>query len=248
VLRRGGPRSGLALRLAVALLPLPDDHSLRLVRCPWATQHYRSPTHHASSTAHLTTVVAFERNGTAPPPSGRWERCQFTFTDGENEPVSVSVQETSDPARDPHILAKGSFRGSDYKRYFGVMSGDAIPDSEVVSFVLFALPELNTASPHFTVGVKGRPAPATVRMLDDFTTGHASYCVPPATMETRFHRDSMLGGVRCTSLNNAVSPPGKEVCLSVGSADRLNLMQEPSSSAHSLSGMGCGKMGCIRSN
>ncbi len=172
-------------------------------------------------------VVAFERNGTAPPPSGGWESCQFTFADGENQPVSVSLQETADPARDPHILANGSLRGSDYKRYFGVMSGDPIPDSEVVSFVLFTLPELNTASPDFTVAVKAKPAPATVRLLDDFTTGPANFCVAPAMMEMRFQRDSMLGGVRCTNLYNHISPPAKAVCLNVDSAKRLSLIQDP---------------------
>jgi hypothetical protein len=138
----------------------------------------------------------------------------------------VSWNGTLGAPRDPHVVANGSVRGSDYKSYFGLTSG-AIPDSEVISFLLFTLPELNTEAPNFTVAVRGQPSGNVVRTLDDFTTGPDSFCVPPATTETRFQRDSMLGGVRNTNLYNVVSPPGKEVCLNVGSADRLNLMQDP---------------------
>ena len=170
-------------------------------------------------------VVAFERNGAAPATGGGWEDCRFTFADGLTS-LSVSWNGTLGAPRDPHVVANGSVRGSDYKSYFGLPSG-AVPDGEVISFLLFTLPELDTEAPNFTVAVRGQPSGNVVRTLDDFTTGSASFCVPPETTETRFQRDSMLGGVRCTNLHNRISPPGKEVCLNVGSADRLNLMQDP---------------------
>ncbi len=63
-----------------------------------------------------------------------------------------------------------------------------------------------------------------LRLLDDFTTGFDSFCVPPGTITTRYQEGAMVGGVRRTILQNVpVPPPGADTCLNVGSADRLNL-------------------------
>jgi len=63
-----------------------------------------------------------------------------------------------------------------------------------------------------------------LRLLDDFTTGFDSFCVPPGTITTRYQEGAMVGGVRRTILQNVpVPPPGTDTCLNVGSADRLNL-------------------------
>jgi hypothetical protein len=108
----------------------------------------------------IADVVAFERNGGEPAPGGGWERCDFTFADGARS-VSVSWIEGAGAPRDGHVVGNGSIRGSDYKKYFGVMSGDPIPDSEVISFLLFTLPELSMDNPNFfTVTVRGQPTPA----------------------------------------------------------------------------------------
>jgi hypothetical protein len=63
-----------------------------------------------------------------------------------------------------------------------------------------------------------------LKLLDDFTTGFDSFCVPPGTITTRYQEGAMAGGVRRTILENVpVPPPGTDTCLNVGSADRLNL-------------------------
>jgi hypothetical protein len=167
-------------------------------------------------------VVAFARNGIAPATGGGWEDCDFTFADGVSS-LSVSWNGTLGAPRDPHIVANGSVSGSDYKSYFGLASG-AVPDGEVISFLLFTLPELNTDAPNFTVAVRGQPSGNVVRTLDDFITGPDSFCVEPGTITTRFQEGAMAGGVRRTIVENVpVPPPGTDTCLNVGSADRLNL-------------------------
>ncbi|HEX2295711.1 MAG TPA: M64 family metallopeptidase [Actinomycetota bacterium] len=111
-------------------------------------------------------VVAFERNGPGPAPSGGWERCDFVFTDAVTS-VSVSVDDSAGAALDPHVLGNGSITGSAYKNYFGVTSGDPIADGEVISFLLFALPELNKDHPNFTVEVRGRAPGETASFTPD---------------------------------------------------------------------------------
>ncbi len=111
-------------------------------------------------------VVAFERNGVGPAPSGGWERCEFVFSDGFTS-VSVIVDDSAGAALDPHVLGNGSITGLPYKRYFGVTSGDPIPDGECISFLLFTLPELSTANPDFTVEVRARPPGETGSFTPD---------------------------------------------------------------------------------
>ena len=52
--------------------------------------------------------------------------------------------------RDAHVVANGSIRGLDYRSFFAI---ENVVSSEVISFLLFALPELNTEAPSFTVDV-----------------------------------------------------------------------------------------------
>jgi hypothetical protein len=100
-------------------------------------------------------VVAFERNGTHPATGGGWEGCDWTFTDGTTT-ISVSWDGAAGAPRDAHVVANGSIRGSQYKHYFEVTRGDPISDPEVISFLLFSLPQLRTEDPGFTVEVKPR--------------------------------------------------------------------------------------------
>lgn len=91
-------------------------------------------------------VVAFERNGNAPAPSGGWESCSFTFDDGVST-VTVHWDERLGAPRDRHVLANGSIRGADYIRAFGIVAEPPavqVGEQEVISFLLFNVDELNT--------------------------------------------------------------------------------------------------------
>jgi hypothetical protein len=106
-------------------------------------------------------VIAFERNGGGPSAGGGWESCNWTFGDGIG---SVTVVWDGRPGipRNPHVIANGSITGATYTGHFGITppSPDlTIPAGEVISFLLFALPEISTDSPGFTVRVSGTPAP-----------------------------------------------------------------------------------------
>ncbi|MER5463827.1 hypothetical protein ABT010_24680 [Streptomyces sp. NPDC002668] len=121
----------------------------------------------AADPVALADFIAFERNGSAPAPGGGWERCDFTFSDVA-ERVSVSWAEGEGVPRDPHILANGSIRGADYKRFFEVGGdGSSITDSEVISYLLITLPEVDTGNPGFTVTVTGRPPGETASFSPD---------------------------------------------------------------------------------
>ncbi|MEU4494865.1 hypothetical protein AB0F96_15805 [Streptomyces sp. NPDC023998] len=118
----------------------------------------------AADPVTIADVIAFKRNGSAPAPGGGWQRCNFTFSDVA-ERVSVSWTEGEGVARDPHVLANGSIRGADYKRFFQVGGdGSSITDSEVISYLLITLPEVDTGDPAFTVAVTGRPPGETASL------------------------------------------------------------------------------------
>jgi hypothetical protein len=104
-------------------------------------------------------VIAFESNGGSPASGGGWESCDWSFTDGVTV-VTVSWDGRVGAPRDPHIVANGSIRGAAYKHYFGLPPGAPIGDAEVMSFLLFALPEVRTDDPGFAVTV-GEPARPT---------------------------------------------------------------------------------------
>ncbi len=115
----------------------------------------------------IADVVAFEHNGTHPAPGGGWERCEFQFSDGIAS-VSIIWTEGIGVPRDGHVLANGSIRGQDYKAYFPSASGSPlVGDSDVISFLLFALPELNTSSTAFAITVKPRPPGETSSFTPD---------------------------------------------------------------------------------
>jgi hypothetical protein len=85
-------------------------------------------------------VIAFERNGGAPAPSGGWESCSSPSPMGGST-VTVNWDECVGAPRDPHVLANGSIRA------FGIVaaSPDAqVGEQEVISFLLFNLDGLNT--------------------------------------------------------------------------------------------------------
>jgi len=95
-------------------------------------------------------VIAFELNGSAPATGQGWESCNWTFADGVTS-LSVSWDgRAGAPPRDTHVVANGSIRGVDYASAFGLDSGTVDP---VVSFLLFALPELSIDEASFTVTV-----------------------------------------------------------------------------------------------
>ena len=100
-------------------------------------------------------------NGTGWPlrREGGWETCGWTFADGARA-VSVTWDGRARADRAFHIVANGRIHGAEYVRYFELPSG-TIPPSEVISFLLFALPELGTADSSFTVAVEGRFAGST---------------------------------------------------------------------------------------
>ncbi len=104
-------------------------------------------------------LIAFERNGGSPATGGGWESCDWTFADGL---VSVAVSWDGDAGatRDPHIVANGSVPGAAYTNHFAITFADpasAIPPGEVISFLVFSLPELDVESAAFTS--KARPSP-----------------------------------------------------------------------------------------
>jgi hypothetical protein len=110
-------------------------------------------------------VIAFERNGSTPETGGGWEGCDWTFTDGATT-ISVSWDGQAGAPRDPHVVANGSILGSQYKQYFDVTRGDPIPDGEVISFLIFSLPELRTEDPDFAVEVKPHAPGGSPNMPD----------------------------------------------------------------------------------
>jgi hypothetical protein len=121
----------------------------------------------AADPVALADVIAFERNGSDPAPGGGWERCTFIFSDVSGH-VSVSWTEGEGVPRDPHVLANGSVLGADYKTFFDVAAVDPpIGDSEVISYLLFTLPELDTGNPEFTVTLTGRPPGETAYLSPD---------------------------------------------------------------------------------
>jgi hypothetical protein len=106
-------------------------------------------------------IIAFERNGNAPAAGGGWESCDWTFADGIRS-LTVGWDGRASAARDPHVVANGSIRGMTYTSHFGLTppSPDlTIPADEVISFLIFAVPELATDSPDFTIAVNGTPSP-----------------------------------------------------------------------------------------
>ncbi|MFD9360092.1 hypothetical protein [Streptomyces sp. NPDC060031] len=60
-------------------------------------------------------------------------------------------------------------------------------------------------------------------LYDDFTTGAAGFSVSPLAIETHYQSGSVPGGVRSTTLRNALSPKGTPARLDVGGAGRLRL-------------------------
>jgi hypothetical protein len=109
-------------------------------------------------------VIAFEGNGRGSAVSGGWESCDWSFSDGMNQPLSVSWDEAVGAVRDPHILANGSITGAAYSAFFGfppsnfqswgIKPEDIKPEELVVSFLLFRLrPKINTASTSFQIKI-----------------------------------------------------------------------------------------------
>ena len=111
-----------------------------------------------------TDVIAFELNGGAPAAGGGWESCDFSFSDGTTT-IAVPWNGGAGAPRDAHVIANGSIRGADYATYFRAEPG-SISD-QVISFLLFALPKLDTANPAFIVTVTGRPPGAGEEVTPD---------------------------------------------------------------------------------
>ena len=115
-------------------------------------------------------VVAFERNGNAPDPGGGWESCDWSFADARTT-VTVQWRSGDGAPRDRHVIANGSVRGASYKRYFGVVGGEPIGDTEVISFLLFTLPELLTSGPDFQISVAGTTEVPDIDVIGVLTSG-----------------------------------------------------------------------------
>ena len=106
-------------------------------------------------------VIGFERNGGSPALGGGWESCDWSFTDGTTT-VAFTWDGRAGAPRDSHVVANGSVRGRDYVRCFDAAASPAhepIGDDEVISFLLFSLPELRTADNAFTITISASHPP-----------------------------------------------------------------------------------------
>jgi hypothetical protein len=106
-----------------------------------------------------TDLIAFERNGPNLGEPGNelgWESCTWTLSDGVST-VSVEWNGLVGATRDAHLVANGRISGSTYADHFTVVPAnpaDAIGFDEVISYLVFALPELATDGPHSAVRVQ----------------------------------------------------------------------------------------------
>lgn len=61
--------------------------------------------------------------------------------------------------RDDHIVASGNIRGADYRAMFGMDNEPPevpLVDEEIMSYLMIAVPEVDTAAADFTITVTGR--------------------------------------------------------------------------------------------
>jgi hypothetical protein len=61
--------------------------------------------------------------------------------------------------RDDHIVASGNIRGADYRAMFGMDNESPevpLADEEIMSYLMIAVPEVDTAAADFTITVTGR--------------------------------------------------------------------------------------------
>lgn len=152
-------------------------------------------------------VIAFEHNGNQPAPSGGWESCDWSFSDGVRS-VSVRWDQGVDPsgapvARDPHVMANGTITGSAYATLFGVPIPDlmaqnpsaASPDLVRISFLLIRVrDDLDVRSPDFEIRLdlsSATPDVDAIGVLNHYTdigiyTGRLTYTwfsIPGVTTE-----------------------------------------------------------------
>lgn len=105
-----------------------------------------------------THVLAFERNGSSPAYGGGWESCDWTFSDGSSS-YTCHWNGLADAPRDERVVANGSITGKAYKQFFKIpteIPEHPLDDHEVISFLLFNLPELDITSPELTITISGR--------------------------------------------------------------------------------------------
>jgi Domain of unknown function (DUF4185) len=103
-------------------------------------------------------IVAFERNGFFPVSSGGFESCDWLFSGG-GASVAVPWDGRIGVGRDDHIVASGNVRGADYRAMFGMDNEPPevpIGDEEIMSYLMIAVPEVDTAAADFTITVTGR--------------------------------------------------------------------------------------------
>jgi hypothetical protein len=106
-----------------------------------------------------TDVIAFDLNGGHPGLSGGWESCNWLFEDESGASISVPWKESDESDDDGPVIANGSTDGDRYSRFFAITppTAEESAGSEpnfVISYILFALPTLNVASPEFTITLK----------------------------------------------------------------------------------------------
>ena len=103
-------------------------------------------------------IVAFERNGFGPVSAGGFESCDWLISGG-GASVAVPWDGRIGAGRDDHIVASGNIRGADYRAMFGMNNEPPevpIADQEIMSYLMLAVPEVDTAAADFTITVTGR--------------------------------------------------------------------------------------------
>jgi hypothetical protein len=103
-------------------------------------------------------IVAFERNGFGPVSAGGFESCDWLISGG-GASVAIPWDGRIGAGRDDHIVASGNIRGADDRAMFGMDNQPPevpLADEEIMSYLMIAVPEVDTAAADFTIAVTGR--------------------------------------------------------------------------------------------
>jgi hypothetical protein len=152
-------------------------------------------------------VIAFEHNGNAPAPSGGWESCDWTFSDGTRSLTVHWDERTVDGVpghepvpRDPHVVANGTVTGGVFGQFFGVSDTALIQENPGagaaanarISFLLFRLrPDIDVRSPELQItlsgvrisGAEATPDPDAVGLLVHVSAPAAALGGTPAAVQ-----------------------------------------------------------------